>query len=140
MFKIKSISGRIPEYETPGSSGMDLRAFLKEDAIIEPGEIKLIPTGISIDIPIGYEAQIRARSGLALKYGITMANGIGTIDSDYRGEIGIILVNLGKNRYVIKDNDRIAQMVICKYEQVQWTTEDLSKTQRGEGGFGHTGI
>lgn len=142
MMEIKLItkSGNIPEYETSGSAGMDLKAVLDETVVLAPGERKLIPTGLYIELPSGYEAQVRARSGLAIKHGITLINCVGTIDSDYRGEIKVPLVNLGSEDFEIKNGERIAQMVIAKYEQIRWqVTDELSETQRGEGGFGHTG-
>lgn len=139
--KIKSLSGAFPEYETEGSAGMDLRAMLDAPVVIKPGQRKLIPTGISIELPVGYEAQIRGRSGLAMKKGIGLVNGIGTIDSDYRGDIGVILINWGEDDFVIENGDRIAQMVIAKYERVTWEKSDtLGETERGFGGFGHTGV
>lgn len=139
--KIKSVSGRLPLYETEMSAGMDVQAYLKKPVTIRPGGRGLIPTGISIELPAGYEAQIRARSGLAIKKGIALINGIGTIDADYRGEIKVALINLGEEDFVIEDGDRIAQMVINKYEKVEWKKVDvLSETIRGDGGFGHTGI
>ena len=138
--KIKTESGILPRYETEGSSGMDVRAFLDEPVVLLPGERKLIKTGIFIELPDGYEAQIRARSGLAIKHGIGMVNGIGTIDSDYRGEIKIPLINWAQEPFTINNGDRIAQLVICKYEKITWTqTEELTETDRGAGGFGHTG-
>ena len=138
--KIRSKSGEIPKYETSGSAGMDLKAYLDEPVVLAPGKRALIPTGISIELPPGYEAQIRARSGLALKKGLSLVNGIGTIDSDYRGDIGVIIINLGEEDAVIENGDRIAQMVVAKYERVSWDlTEELSDTERGSGGFGHTG-
>ncbi len=139
MFKIQSKSGILPEYATEGSAGMDLRAFLPEMVSLEPGERKLIPTGISIELPEGYEAQVRARSGLALHHGIGMVNGVGTIDRDYRGEIGVLLINLGSEAFPIQNGDRIAQLVISRVERIQWTTGYLGDTGRGGGGFGHTG-
>ena len=130
----------LPKYKTQGSAGLDLKANISQDILIEPLERKLIPTGIYLSIPKGYEAQIRGRSGLALKHGITLANGIGTIDSDYRGEIGVILVNLGKEAYTVKEGDRIAQMVFIKYEIANFIeVEELDETKRGSGGFGHSG-
>lgn len=139
--KIKSTGGVLPAYETEGSAGMDLRALLEEPVTIRPGQRKLIPTGLSIELPAGYEAQIRARSGLAVKKGIGLVNGIGTIDSDYRGDIGVILINWGEEDFVVENGDRIAQMVIAKYERVEWeAVSDLSDTERGSGGFGHTGV
>ena len=139
MFKIQSKSGILPEYATEGSAGMDLRAFLPEMVSLEPGERKLIPTGVSIELPEGYEAQVRARSGLALHHGIGMVNGVGTIDRDYRGEIGVLLINLGSEAFPIQNGDRIAQLVISRVERIQWTTGNLGETGRGGGGFGHTG-
>lgn len=139
--KIKSESGRLPAYETEGSAGMDLRASLKESLTLEPGKRALIPTGLFIELPPGYEAQIRARSGLAIKHGIGLVNGVGTIDSDYRGEIKIALINWGEEVFSVSDGDRIAQMVIAKYERITWQQTDcLEETQRGSGGFGHTGV
>lgn len=130
----------MPKYQTKGSAGMDLYANIKKPEIIKSGEIKLIATGISISIPEGYEAQIRARSGLSLNHGITLANGIGTIDSDYRGQIKIILINLGNTDYSIEPGERIAQMVIKKYIIAQWEiVNSLDETIRGEKGFGHSG-
>ena len=139
--KIKSISGILPEYDTEGSAGMDVRAYTEEDIVIKPGKRVLVPTGLFMEIPKGCEAQIRARSGLAIRNGITMINGIGTIDSDYRGEIKIPLVNLGDESFVIKNGDRIAQMVISRYETVSWEkVSEVGETIRGNGGFGHTGV
>lgn len=142
MVEIKLVtkSGNIPAYETEGSAGMDLKAVLNEPVVLAPGERGLIPTGLFIELPQGYEAQVRARSGLAIKHGITLINCVGTIDSDYRGEIQVPLVNLGQDDFEIKNGERIAQMVIAKYEQVSWKiTDELSETERGAGGFGHTG-
>lgn len=130
----------IPKYKTPGSAGLDLHANIENPVNIKPMEIKLIPTGISVSIPIGYEGQVRARSGLALNHGITLVNGIGTIDSDYRGEVKVILINLGDKEYTIEKGDRIAQLVIAKYEIIEFDlVEDLDETNRAYGGFGHTG-
>ncbi|NLP31235.1 MAG: dUTP diphosphatase [Clostridiales bacterium] len=138
--KIMSKSGKIPSYETSGSAGMDIRADLKEAITLLPGERFLVPTGLYVQLPVGYEAQIRARSGLAIKYGIGLVNGIGTIDSDYRGEIKVPLINWGKEAFVINDGDRIAQMVVTKHEIVEWVvTDSLDDSERGIGGFGHTG-
>lgn len=138
--KIVSESGILPAYETAGASGMDIRAYIKEPVTIEAGRYALIPTGISIALPDGFEAQIRARSGLAAKHGIGLVNGIGTIDSDYRGEIKIALINYGKEDFVVNNGDRIAQMVIARYEKVIWEeAASLPSTERGAGGFGHTG-
>lgn len=138
---INKSNNELPSYKTEGSSGMDIRAFLEEPMIVKPMEIKLVPTGIYTEIPQGYEIQVRARSGLALKHGISLVNGIGTIDSDYRGEIGIIIINLGKEDFVINNGDRIAQLVVMKYERIDVEeVEVLSDTDRSEGGFGSSGI
>ena len=131
----------LPEYATPGSAGMDLRANIDAPITLAPGERKLIPTGIYIALPVGYEAQVRPRSGLALKYGIGLANMLGTVDSDYRADVGVILINLGQKNFVVNDGDRIAQMVIAKHERAEWeVVEELDETERGEGGYGHTGV
>ena len=131
----------LPEYATPGSAGMDLRANIDAPIVLAPGERKLISTGIYIALPVGYEAQIRPRSGLALKYGIGLANMLGTVDSDYRADIGVILINLGQEDFVVNDGERIAQMVIAKHETAEWdVVEELDETERGEGGYGHTGV
>ncbi len=130
----------LPEYSTKKSAGMDLRAFIKQKVIIRPFQRVLIPTGLYIEIPPGYEAQIRPRSGLALKYGITVLNTPGTIDSDYRGEIGVILINLSQENFEINNGDRICQMIVAKHETADIIEVNvLNVTQRGEGGFGHTG-
>lgn len=130
----------LPDYKTKGSAGIDLYANIDEPVMLKPLERALIPTGLYLSIPEGYEVQIRARSGLALKHGIALANGIGTIDSDYRGEIGVILVNLSNEKYIINKGDRIAQMILVKYEKIEFEeVECLDDTDRGEGGFGHTG-
>ncbi|KPU28164.1 deoxyuridine 5'-triphosphate nucleotidohydrolase [Caloranaerobacter sp. TR13] len=131
----------IPNYKTKGASGIDLFANIDKDLVLKPMERVLIPTGIYLSIPEGYEGQIRARSGLAIKYGIGLANGIGTVDSDYRGEIKVILINFGDKEFVIKSGDRIAQLVFVKYEKAEFNeVEVLDDTERGSGGFGHTGI
>lgn len=130
----------LPTYMTEHAAGMDVYAACNDDILLKPGQRVLIPTGFSIAIPAGYEAQIRPRSGLALKYGITCLNSPGTIDSDYRGEVGVILANLGQEDFVIKRGDRIAQMVIAKVERVSWDFQkSLSETSRATGGFGSTG-
>ncbi len=130
----------LPAYATGLSAGMDLRANITEPIVLKPLHRCLVPTGLSIALPEGYEAQVRPRSGLALKKGITVLNSPGTIDADYRGEIGVILVNLSDTDFVIEDGERIAQMVVARYEQVEWeAVETLSETERGEGGFGHSG-
>ncbi|OZV70783.1 dUTP diphosphatase [Winogradskyella aurantia] len=131
----------LPHYETISSAGMDLRASLTESRILKPLERTVVGTGLFIEIPIGYEAQVRPRSGLAAKKGITVLNAPGTIDADYRGEIGVILVNLSKEDFEIQNGERIAQLVIAKHERVEWEeTKELSETERGEGGFGSTGV
>ncbi len=131
----------LPRYMSSNSAGMDIYAAVAEETVLNPGEIKLIATGISIALPPGFEAQIRPRSGLALKYGISVLNAPGTIDADYRGEVGVILINLGKNPFVVKRRDRIAQMIIGKvYRGCLELSSDLSPTRRNGGGFGHTGI
>jgi len=131
----------LPSYETSASAGMDLRANLDEHMVLKPMERKLIPTGLSIELPVGFEAQIRPRSGLAFKFGISIVNSPGTIDADYRGEIKVLLINLSQEDFYVNDGDRIAQMVIAKHEKAVWTlTEQLSETERGAGGYGHTGV
>ena len=138
--KIVTKTGDVPKYETAGSAGMDLKADLKTSVTLNPMERQLIPTGLFIELPIGYEAQVRARSGLSIKYGITLLNAIGTVDSDYRGELKVPLVNLGNEPFVIKHGERIAQLVVTKHDIVQWEiVERLEDTDRGSGGFGHTG-
>ena len=130
----------LPAYATEQSAGMDIRANLEQPIVLKPLQRCLVPTGLSIALPSGYEAQLRPRSGLALKKGITLLNTPGTIDADYRGEIGIILVNLSSEDFVVEDGERIAQMVIARYEQAEWNeVEVLDETERGTGGFGHTG-
>ncbi|MDE5845144.1 MAG: dUTP diphosphatase [Muribaculaceae bacterium] len=131
----------LPEYATVDSAGMDVRANLESAVTLKPLERKLIPTGLKVELPSGYEMQIRPRSGLALKHGITLVNTPGTIDADYRGEIGVILINLSDKDFVINDGERIAQMVVAPYTRVVWVSaESISETDRGEGGFGHTGV
>ena len=131
----------LPRYESDGSSGMDIRAYVEEPVLLKPGEIRLIPTGFAVSVPHGYEAQIRPRSGLALRHGIGMVNSPGTIDSDYRGEIGIVLINWGCEAFLIKRGDRIAQMIISRVFRADFVeVDDLDATPRGQGGFGHTGI
>ena len=142
--KVRIINGShhpLPEYLTPQAAGVDLRANLDTPVTLQPLQRMLIPTGLRISLPQGYEAQVRPRSGLALKKGITVLNSPGTIDADYRGEIGVILINLSQEVFLINDGDRIAQMVIGRYEQAEWEpTETLDETERGEGGFGHSGV
>jgi dUTP pyrophosphatase len=131
----------LPHYETIASAGMDLRASLTESRILKPLERTVVGTGLFIELPVGCEAQVRPRSGLAAKKGITVLNAPGTIDADYRGEIGVILVNLSKEDFEIQNGERIAQLVIAKHERVEWEeTKELSETDRGEGGFGSTGV
>ena len=130
----------LPTYQTQGSAGLDLRAHLSEPLTLGPGERKLVPTGVSIELPEGYEAQVRPRSGLALKNGITVLNAPGTIDSDYRGEVGVILVNLSNESHEIADGERIAQMVVAPFSRISWDeVEVLEETARGSGGYGSTG-
>ena len=144
MIKIKVVNRghqQLPAYATPQSAGMDLRANLSEPITLHPMERRLIPTGLHIALPEGYEAQVRPRSGLALKRGLTVLNTPGTIDADYRGEIGVVLINLSQEDFVINDGERIAQMVIARHEQGDLVVvEELDQTERGEGGYGHTGV
>ena len=138
---INKSNNPLPKYQTEQSAGVDLCAFLSSDLVLKPNDRKLIGTGLHIALPEGYEAQIRPRSGLAFKHGITIINSPGTIDADYRGELKIALINHSNVDFVIKNGDRIAQMVISKYEQISFTlTDSLDETERGEGGYGHTGI
>lgn len=144
MIKIKLVNqsnNDLPAFATEGSAGVDLRAFLENSLTLKPLERAMIPTGLFIELPLGYEAQIRPRSGLAAKSGITVLNSPGTIDSDYRGEIKVILVNLSNDNFEIKNGDRVCQMVVHKYESFEWEdAKQLSESVRGVGGFGHTGI
>ncbi|MAV05767.1 MAG: dUTP diphosphatase [Candidatus Pelagibacter sp.] len=140
---IKRFSNKVltPKYETKGSSGMDIAAFIENKIIINPGSKEIIPTGFSLSIPEGYEVQIRPRSGLAAKQGISVLNTPGTIDADYRGEIKVILINLSKNKFIVENGLRIAQMVVCPVIQAEFQeVQELSKTTRGSGGFGSTGV
>lgn len=141
--KIKIINKsrhQMPEYATPYSAGMDLRAYIDQSIILKPLERALIPTGLFIELPEGYEAQIRPRSGLAVKHGVTVLNTPGTIDADYRGEIRVILINLSTQDFTINDGERICQMIIAAHAHAEWEeTDALNETDRGEGGFGHTG-
>ena len=131
---------RLPEYATPGSAGMDLKANTTEPIVLKPLERQMIPTGIHIQLPEGCEAQVRPRSGLAAKYGVTVANSPGTVDADYTGEIKVILINLSNENFVVNPGERIAQMVVARYERVEWDeVATLDNTERGEGGFGSTG-
>jgi dUTP pyrophosphatase len=131
----------LPYYSTPNSAGMDLYANLENSVILAPSERVLIGTGLYIELPEGFEAQIRPRSGLAIRSGITVLNSPGTIDADYRGEIGIILINLSNKDYIINDGDRLCQMIVAKHEKIEWIESgELKTTNRGEGGFGHTGV
>ncbi len=137
---VNKSSNTLPAYETKASAGMDLRAFLDQPVVILPLERAIIPTGLFIELPLGYEAQVRPRSGLAAKSGITVLNSPGTIDADYRGEIKIILINLSKETFSIHNGDRVAQMIISRHEQAEWLeTVQLEESERGAGGFGHTG-
>ena len=130
----------LPQFETLQSAGMDLRANIDAPVVLQPGDRALIPTGIKMALPEGYEAQIRPRSGLAYKHGITVLNSPGTIDADYRGDVGVLLINHGREPFTIEDGMRVAQMVVAQYSQFQWdAVEDLDETDRGEGGFGSTG-
>ena len=130
----------LPSYSTAYSAGMDIRAGNRKNIVLKPMERKLIPTGLFVELPEGYEAQIRPRSGLALKHGITVLNSPGTIDADYRGEIGVIVINLSNNEFIIGPGDRICKMVVKKHEKISWTeTTQLFESERGSGGFGHTG-
>jgi dUTP pyrophosphatase len=130
----------IPEYSTESSAGMDLRANINKEILLRPMQRALVPTGLFVEIPAGYEAQIRPRSGLAINKGITVLNSPGTIDADYRGEVCVILINLSEELFVVKDGERICQMIISKHEKAEWTeTKKLRITKRGSGGFGHTG-
>lgn len=142
--KVKIVNkskNELPKYQTKGSSGMDLRANLEEPLILKSLDRALVPTGIFVEIPEGFEGQVRARSGLALKKGLSLPNGIGTIDSDYRGELKVIVINLGREDIIINDGDRIAQLVIMKYERAEIEiVESLTDSDRQEGGFGHTGV
>lgn len=139
--KIISKSGRMPAYETEGSAGADLRAYLDEPVTLMPGERKLIPTGLYVELPQGIEAQVRARSGLSIKHGIGLVNGVGTVDSDYRGEWNVPLINFSDEPYTINDGDRIAQVVFSRYERASFeSVEKINETERGDGGFGHTGL
>lgn len=139
--KIINRSGHpLPAYETPDSAGMDLRANLTENMTLDPGERCLVPTGIFIELPTGYEAQVRPRSGLAAKFGVTVLNSPGTIDADYRGELKVILINHGKQPFIIADGERVAQLVVARHERVRWVdSEQLEDSMRGAGGFGSTG-
>ena len=137
---INTSQNNLPVYETLSSAGMDVRAALNETVTLQPLERKLIPTGLFLEIPHGYEVQVRPRSGLAYKNGVTVLNAPGTIDADYRGEVGVLLVNLSNEPFTIASGDRIAQLVVAKVEQIEWKpTDQLSETERGEGGFGSTG-
>lgn len=144
MIQVKVVNRghqQLPAYATPQSAGMDLRANIEAPITLHPMERRLIPTGLHIALPEGYEAQVRPRSGLALKRGITVLNSPGTIDADYRGEVGVLLINLSQEDFVINDGERIAQMVIARHEQADFVVvEELDQTERGEGGYGHTGV
>ena len=139
---VKAVAtGELPEYETKGAAGMDLKARIEAPLLLKPGKRALVPTGIYLELPEGYEAQVRARSGLAAKHGIGLVNGVGTIDSDYRGEIKICLINHGDDTFTVNDGDRVAQLVFAGYARAKLViTDELEKTERGDGGFGHTGL
>lgn len=138
---INNSKHELPQYSTELSAGLDLRANIEESITLKPLERKLIPTGLHIALPSGYEAQVRPRSGLAYKKGVTVLNAPGTIDADYRGDIGVILINMSEKDFIVEDGERIAQLVIAKYDQAEWIlVKELSNTERGEGGFGSTGI
>ena len=138
---INKSSHDVPHYETMASAGMDLRANISESIVLKPLERSIVRTGLFIELPVGIEAQVRPRSGLAAKKGITVLNAPGTIDADYRGEIGVILVNLSNEDFIIQNGERIAQLVIAKHERAEWVqVDELSSTERGEGGFGSTGV
>ena len=138
---INKSNNELPDYATIASAGMDLRAYIEHYFVIKPMERKLVPTGLFIELPIGYEAQIRPRSGMAFKNGVTVLNSPGTIDADYRGEIKVLLINSSNSDFIVHTGERIAQMVIAKHERVEWElTKELNQTDRGEGGFGHTGV
>jgi len=140
VLKIRE-TAMLPEYHTTGAAAADVHACLDEPMILQPMERKMIPTGIALAIPSGYEVQLRARSGLSIKHGITMVNGVGTIDSDYRGEVGVLMINLGQEPFTVEPGMRIAQMVLSKYEQIEWQPVDmLDETVRGIGGYGSTGL
>lgn len=137
---INKSNNPLPSYETVHAAGMDIRAFIEKEVVIKPFERILIPTGLFIELPEGFEAQIRPRSGLALRYGITVLNSPGTIDSDYRGELQVLLINLSSDNYLVKNGERIAQMIIARHEKANWDeVQILSETDRGAGGYGHTG-
>jgi dUTP pyrophosphatase len=137
---INTSANSLPAYETVHAAGMDLKANLQDEVIINPGMRELIPTGLFIELPVGYEAQVRPRSGLALKYGITVLNSPGTIDADYRGEIKVLLINHGNEPFIVRQGDRIAQLIVSAHETVQWhLTNELSASERGAGGYGSTG-
>ena len=144
MLKVKIINrsgNELPAYETPGAAGMDVRACLEKPVTLAPLERALIPTGLRVQLPVGYERQIRPRSGLALRHGISLVNTPGTVDADYRGEIGVILINLSNEPFVVNDGDRICQMVISSYTRIEWEpVSEIDRTVRGDGAFGHTGI
>ena len=138
---VNKSTNQLPHYATAASAGIDLRANLEKDVVLKPLHRTLIPTGLFIELPVGYEAQVRPRSGLAIKKGVTVLNTPGTIDADYRGEIMVILINLSNEDFIIKHGERVAQMVIAAHEQAEWVeVDELTDTERGAGGFGHTGI
>ena len=137
---INKSNNPLPKYATEGSAGLDVHAFLKEPIVLKPLERRIISTGLYLEIPKGYEIQVRARSGMSIKHGITLINAVGTIDSDYRGELGIPLINLSNEDYEIKSGDKVAQIILAKYEHLEFSLEErLEETDRNDGGFGHTG-
>lgn len=137
---INKSNNPLPQYATEGSAGLDVHAFLEEPIVLKPLERRIISTGLYLEIPKGYEIQVRARSGMSIKHGITLINAVGTIDSDYRGELGIPLINLSNEDYEIKSGDKVAQIILAKYEHLNFSLEEsLEETARNDGGFGHTG-
>lgn len=137
---INKSNNPLPQYATEGSAGLDVHAFLEEPIVLKPLERRIISTGLYLEIPKGYEIQVRARSGMSIKHGITLINAVGTIDSDYRGELGIPLINLSNEDYEIKSGDKVAQIILAKYEHLEFSLEEsLEETDRNDGGFGHTG-
>lgn len=141
--KVKKLNQKaiLPEYQTEHAAAMDIQACIDEPMVVQPLQRFMVPTGLAFEIPAGYEMQIRARSGLSIKHGITMVNGIGTIDADYRGELNVLMINLGQEAFTIEPGMRVAQMLVKKYEKISWQlTDELSETDRGSGGFGSTGF
>lgn len=138
---VLSESGEVPQYVTEGAAGADVRAHVQEPLVIAPGKLALVPTGLRLEIPVGFEVQVRPRSGLALKHGVTVLNTPGTVDADYRGEVGVILINHGEEPFVVQPKMRIAQLVVTRVERARFVKgEELAQTERGSGGFGHSGV